>query len=777
MAAYTWVGLLSDNWSTPGNWSASPPSVTVPSSIDTVVINNAQPCRVTAASFCLTIDFTGFTSSFRIENGFTLSVYGNAITLGAGMAFTPGTTGILSTNSQAAITIVFAGITIPNLTIGKLTGGGTHAVTVSGPAPTVNRLVTSGVVFITLTGPALTITNSIVLNQRISSGPAIIFLGTVTMSGASLLNTGFTVPALSTLIIGSNVSVAGNITFAPGSILTQGLFIVTISGICTLDSDAVTWYDITVSNPSTSTITLTSNWNISHNLFFNAVASSTGITSAIVRTVAVQGSVTSNVNYISALVLSNITLNLTGTGTFAVARITVGALTTNTININTTNPVGYVIGSSAFIGANDIRLPGLSFNLVGASVASAFVGTTLQLSGTTIDTNRSVDTIGGSNPIYTNININLGTATIITDTTCTGNLIFTTGVSGVTVNGAKILFGGNLVGGGFNVQGTSTLEFTGSNPASWIAGTYLNNIIVNKTGGAVVTAAAGNITWGVANAVLTLNSTVNFSTNSNTFILSGIPLIINNFSPSQFFNMTVPNNGVLNINNNTITILGTLSLLGNATFAGAYGWTTLNFSCIVANSLITLQNIVANPTAEYTVNGLLNLVGTLANRIRLEAAGRATFTGSIAVATSPTLSLMTVSGVTGTIAVGMTVSQATGQIPTGLSPFINDRPIIDNGSSLSWFLNKSLATRVPSPSGTIPLAAGFKAKFTLANNPTSSQVVIYVQTQDIDSNYGKTIQVTGSNGDDAATNQALFRTLNWVPLVATSGSVYYTFIN
>jgi len=175
----------------------------------------------------------------------------------------------------------------------------------------------------------------------------------------------------------------------------------------------------------------------------------------------------------------------------------------------------------------------------------------------------------------------------------------------------------------------------------------------------------------------------------------------------------------------------------------------------------------------------LNLVGTLGNRLILESSGRANFTGSIATATAPTGSTMTLSAPpsTGTIFNNMTVSQATGQIPPGLAPFINDRPTIASGGSLVWVLNKTLTTRVPTPTGTIALAAGFKAKFTLANNGTSSQNVIYVQTQDIDSSFGKAIFVTGSNGDDAATDVALFRTLNWGPLVVQSGSVYYTFVN
>ena len=83
MAAYTWVGTT-DNWSTNTNWSPTAP-VGGPTSADTVTINNNKPCTVTANSNCLTIDFTGYTSTFKINNAITLTVFGTAITLGSGM--------------------------------------------------------------------------------------------------------------------------------------------------------------------------------------------------------------------------------------------------------------------------------------------------------------------------------------------------------------------------------------------------------------------------------------------------------------------------------------------------------------------------------------------------------------------------------------------------------------------------------------------------------------------------------------------------------------------
>ena len=596
---------------TGGNWSSTATWVggALPAVGDDIVANaTSGPLTVDSNRTCLTINFTNYTNAtgFTISNGVTLTVSGTAITLGAGMTFTPGTTGILSTSNQAAITITFAGITIPNLNIGKTSTGG-PTITISGTTPTVRNLVTFGTSAVILSGPALTITNSIVVNTTITSGSVMTFLGTVTMSGAGTLNTGFTVPALSTLIIGSNVFFSGNVTFASGSILTPGLFTVTITGGCTLDSSTVNWYNLnTTSNGHT--ITLTSDLNISNNLTWNNSSFSIVILAASgIRTVTVQGSVISTVVYDRYFLLNNIILNLVGRGTFAVARLGVSVGFTGVVNINTSDPVGYVIGSASFTGTNTMQLQSISLNLVGTSIASAFAGTSMILNAVTLDTNRS--SVGGSNPIYTNITIDQGTSTFITDTTCTGNLIFLSTVSGVTLNGAKALFGGNLVGGAFNVLGTTTLEFTGNNPATWVSGSYRVNIIVNKSSGAVVTAGA-TISWGEINKTLTLNSTVNFASNLNTFTLNSSPNTINNSSVSQFFNMTIPNTAVLNINNNTTPILGTLSLLGSATFAGTHGWTCGTLTCSASNSTIILQSGVT-----YTTTTSVTMLGTNAARI------------------------------------------------------------------------------------------------------------------------------------------------------------------
>ena len=158
MAAYTWTGALSSNWSTAGNWISVPVTGTAPGAADTVVINNAVACTVTAASSCLTINFTGYSSTFTINSGFTLTV-GTTITLAATMLPIGGAGRFQSLGSTTAFTINFNGKTIPNLQLGFTAGAGTQTVTVSGPTPTVqNLIVSNGLSGITaLAGTALNI--------------------------------------------------------------------------------------------------------------------------------------------------------------------------------------------------------------------------------------------------------------------------------------------------------------------------------------------------------------------------------------------------------------------------------------------------------------------------------------------------------------------------------------------------------------------------------------------------------------------------------------------
>jgi hypothetical protein len=317
----------------------------------------------------------------------------------------------------------------------------------------------------------------------------------------------------------------------------------------------------------------------------------------------------------------------------------------------------------------------------------------------------------------------------------------------------------------------------GSSAANISTGTIDNSLKINKSSGAVVT-FTGNVTWGnfTATRTLNLNTSCNFGlttfTSRGSISSSLYTTTITNSSNSSFYNLIIPITGLsttIITLNSLITISNNLTLSGSTTFTGTHGWTTNGFTCTTASAIITLQNANAtfgSPLAAYNVTGPLILQGTsTTTRITLQASGRVDFTGGI------TGSTMTI--VSGAIQVGMTVSQRSGLILAGLAPFITDRPVVTTGGGLSWTLNKTLMT--PVPAGTL-LAAGFKAIFNLTSTGTNVNVGL-VTTQDIDSNGGQTILAALSNGDDTATNTALYRTLNWGPLIAPSGSVYYTFVS
>lgn len=781
-----WVGGTG-NWdsTTTANWSATsggPSGASVPTASDDVFIDansGAVTVTKTTSTSCLTLTFTGYTGTFTINNGITLTVFGTAITLGSGMTFTSGTTGVLSTlGNQTAITITFAGITIPRLTIGKTSVASIQTVTISGTNPTIqNLLVTNGNTnsTTTLAGTPIIITSSLNVNGTGPlTGTLLTFSGTCTISclqSTSSISNGFTVNAGSSLQMLSTIYVgAGTITFVGNATLNPGTFTLFYPNLASasINSSGVTWYNVSF-NVNGGILTLLSNLNISND--FGCLNST--ITGAF--SINIGGS--ANLVGSSCTLGSTTIMNLIGTGSLLSATITSGGV----ININTTNPLGYTLGNATY---PTTLLSGTALNLVGTSVAQVYstTGHTLQLAGGSIISTNNTATgagiVGGSEIIWGNLAASNNTGQFTYESTFLGNL--TSLSANAQFLGAKIKVAGNLSVATL-LSGTSTIELFGSTNTTMSAGQYQNNIIVNKSGvGTKVTTAAGTITWGLANRTLTINTAIDFLTNSTTFTLSGTPLTINNSFGSQFFNLTIPAGTTLTLNQ-TLNVSGTLLCNGSATFTGTHGWTTNGFTCTTASAVITLQN--ANPTfgsplAAYNVTGPLILQGTsTTTRITLQASGRANFTGSIATASLPTTSVMTVASLTsGTIQAGMTVSQASGIIPTGLQPFINDRPVINSGGGLSWTLNKALSTVVPSPSGTTTLAAGFKAIFNLTSTGTNVNVGL-VTTQDIDSSGGQTILAAISNGDDTATNTALYRTLNWGPLIAPSGSVYYTWVD
>jgi len=539
---------------------------------------------VSATANCLTLVFTNYIGTFTINNSITLSVYGTTITLGSGMTYTQGTTGVLSTASgtATAIAIAFNGITIPRLTLGKAALP-SPTVTISGSSPTVQNLTIQGLasVIVTLAGVNLILTTSLIMatGNQVLTGLPFTITGTCTITNLGIISSGFNVSAGSTVVLGNILTVSGGtVTFPVGSFLSNpSNHFLSVGSGTTLNTAPVTWFG--VSQQSTGTIFITSDLNIGAGGFV-----SNFVTCVISGAFSINnaGGVAGNPS--QPITLTSATFNLNGVG----ANITASGFINGTININT--GASYSFLGSAF------SLNGCTFNLLGTATCSVPAVHTLTISSITLTTNNTAtgaNVVGGSEIQWVNINVNF-TNTITYTTTVLGNLA---GTNATTVlNTGKMLVYGNLsmVAGTFS--GTSTIEFTGGVAATWGAGTYQNNIVVSKSGGAVVTAGAA-ITWGTTSRTLTMTTAVNFTTNSNTFTIPSSSTI-NNTIGSQFVNMTISNAVTLTLGGSTTTpITGTLLLSGSATFAGTIGWTCGTLSLTAAGTFtITLQNSITYTT-------------------------------------------------------------------------------------------------------------------------------------------------------------------------------------
>ena len=383
-----------------------------------------------------------------------------------------------------------------------------------------------------------------------------------------------------------------------------------------------------------------------------------------------------------------------------------------------------------------------------AAIVSIIGGTTVDIGGRTIGPLAFVTS--------------LGTTTISTDIYCTS---FTSGNSHV-INGPGRIYVNGPFGGG-SAGGNVTVELIGSGNFS---GTISTNLVINTIGTYTFTS---NIT---CNASITHNQG---TINPQTFIFqNNVTTLTFNINAPGFnlYDWTLPNigsNQIMTINStsgNVLNILRNLNFVNNSpTFAGNIGWTATNFTHTGAGFTCTLQ---AGNT--YTVNGLFTMIGTAGSRATLQSSDAQNVTVSI-----PALSdQMTL--VTGTIpapAPGYVLGSRafTSALPAVLSNLFPDRPTILSGpiGSVYTLTEPIDATNVPS---SLLLQVGKKAIFRVTNNGTSSTNVLYAQTRDIDSDGGITILAGQSFADNTATPN-LFRTLNWGPLIAPSGSVYYTFVN
>ncbi len=337
------------------------------------------------------------------------------------------------------------------------------------------------------------------------------------------------------------------------------------------------------------------------------------------------------------------------------------------------------------------------------------------------------------------------TCTLVSDANFNNVTIgWATSGTGVILNGGIMRCRGNFSFGQINGNGSGTAKIllVGSGTINFTSiNTFFNDFEINTSGSYTITSNTrfrsfkrinGSVTAGLFTAIFAAGAILD---------TAGI----------DWYNVTLNGNGTYELVS-LLTVTDTLNCLGTTTFTGSYGFTTKTFNAQTAASILTFQNINANPLAEYRITGNVTIIGTSLSRITLQSAGSATF-----VATANGTSLTKSSGVDPSI--GMVVSQTTGTAPAGLLALFPNRPVITGVVVPS--LNFTLDLNVTPSTGSISMRAGYKAVFILENNGVATQNVAYTTCQDIDSSLGQPILSFASNNDDQATNVSLFRTINW----------------
>jgi hypothetical protein len=545
-----------------------------------------------------------------------------------------------------------------------------------------------------------------------------------------------------TITMTNNLTVHGNITLGVSMGMTGAGFL-SINASCTYTSNNVTWNGTIQFFPTTAiTVTLASLITTVQNL--RPSTNGTGVITINSNTLNILGDLTM-LNHIAG----STQVNLTGTGTWNAQNTTNSEVRTK-LNINTTGTITRGANGSAYAG---LELKYTQGTLVNGT-------TNLQLSS-----NANTLSIISNGVNWGNVYLVNNTTTLTDDMTVND---FTYSFSNVVINGSNLRINGNLIStSSAIVTGTTVFQIIGTGNQTWTTPNAVNRIAnsmnIDKASG-TFTLSSANIAYGSATAVLTYTKGT-FAPGTSTFITqAGVTF---NITASGFsLNNWSPVAGTYTINTNPLIVNGTLLLAGTTTFAGTSGWTTTNFTHAGAATTCTLKS-----GNTYTVNGVLTMIGTAASRAILQSSDAVAVTASIA---SLSNQLVVTVGTPTPPAAGYVLGSTSTALPIALNNLLPDRPTIASGAASPYTLVSAI--------GVTALASGSytlgKKAFLIVTNGTGSTNVAYVTTRDIDSNGGITILAFASYSDAIGQPSAnIFRTLNWGPLIAPSGSVYYTFVN
>ena len=544
-----------------------------------------------------------------------------------------------------------------------------------------------------------------------------------------------------TITMTNNLQVYGNITLGVSMGMTGAgiLFIVATS---TYTSNGVTWTGtLCLGNLTVITITLGSLITTVQNLRVSA-GSAGNIQTVNSNTLNILGDLT-----LLVILAGSTQLNLIGTGTWNAQNP--GQEVRTKLNINTTGSITR--------GANGYAYGGLELKYTQGTLING--STNLALSNSASTLSVISNGVNWGNVLLAN------NTTTLTDDMNIDNLTFS---SNAVINGSNLRINGNISQPtSAIITGTTVFKIIGTGNQTWNAVNattrIANSMNIDKLSG-TFTITSANLPYGSATAVLTYTQgtfdpgTSTFITQAGvTFNIIGSGFSLYNWSPIA---------GTYTINTNPLIVNYSLVLSGNTTFTGTAGFTTQNFTHAGAATTCTLK---AGNT--YTVNSVFTMIGTAASRAVIQSSDAVAVTASIA---SLSNQLVVTAGTLTAPAAGYVLGSTSTALPIALNNLLPDRPTIASGAASPY----TLVTAI----GVTALASGNytlgKKAFLNITNGTGSTNVAYVTTRDIDSNGGITVLAFGSYSDAIGQPSAnLFRTLNWGPLIAPSGSVYYTFVN
>ncbi len=626
-ATATTVLTLSANLNLSGTLSVTTPAFTLNG--NTAFVGGGLTLGVSGVflgTTAIVLNGTGIWSGGEVRNNLTINTAGT-ITVSGTVVYNTGTltytSGTVSSsggilNISNSCTLNTSGMTWSSITCGT---SSSVVVTLSSNLNVIDFSKT-GITLNSFNGNTLNISGSLsVLSSGFLAGTTNIILnGTGTWSGTGTLRNSLTINTSGTITISGSVTYdTGTLTYTAGTTVVSGSTL-NITLTCTLNTSGMNWNNISLF-PGGSTITLTSNLNISGNFLV-----SQGVLMAGVFNINVSGNFTCNNTF-----QGTVTVIMNGTGTVSGTAVIENNLTFNTSGTITLSGTVRFLNKTLTYTAGTMVVTGSTLSILGLSGVA-----TLNTSGMTFNNfttgqvvftltsglNVGGDfTIANTSPITINglFNVNIAGSFFMSDGIIGSATVSLIG-SGTWYHDRNsivlgVTFNINTVGT-YTITSGKTILFGNGKTMTHVSGTVVttNTTLELQSGAATATFNTAGITWnnflhqGNGNGVITLLSNFNFSGNFVSTTTGSAQTTINGaFNVNVAGNLTCTNTGSVIGGTSTIVMNGTGTWSGSGFF-----W------C----------NLVFNTTGTVTASGTLNY-----------STGTLTYTAGTIVTTSTTLSI------------------------------------------------------------------------------------------------------------------------------------------